>query len=104
MDRRLLRGKVFREIIIFRFFNSKAVGKVFYICDTLLFLTETFQTCFIFPGQGSQIIGMAKESTSTCKESLDLFDLASSLLGYNLLRMCNEGPKDSLDTTVCYIL
>jgi len=54
---------------------------------------------FIFPGQGSQYVGMAKDFIENFKESKEVFDLASSLLGYDLAQLCMHGPAEKLNTT-----
>jgi [acyl-carrier-protein] S-malonyltransferase len=52
---------------------------------------------FIFPGQGSQYVGMAKEFIENFKESKEVFDLASGLLGYDLAQLCMHGPAEQLN-------
>ncbi|CAH0555920.1 unnamed protein product [Brassicogethes aeneus] len=52
----------------------------------------------IFPGQGSQFVGMAK-GLMKFPMAKDLFELANYILGYDLLKLCLEGPKDKLDQT-----
>jgi [acyl-carrier-protein] S-malonyltransferase len=54
---------------------------------------------FIFPGQGSQYVGMAKEFVETFSESKEIFDIASSVLGYDLLQLCLHGPVEKLNLT-----
>lgn len=54
---------------------------------------------FFFPGQGAQVVGMAKEVVEECPAAADLFTKASDILGYDLLARCLEGPKDLLDST-----
>ena len=54
---------------------------------------------FIFPGQGSQYVGMAKEFIENFKESKEVFDLASGLLGYDLAQLCMHGPAEKLNMT-----
>nr|QKY14966.1 malonyl coenzyme a acyl carrier protein transacylase (FABD) [Polytomella parva] len=52
-----------------------------------------------FPGQGAQSVGMAKELVATVPAAKQLFDKASTILGYDLLKVCVEGPKKELDST-----
>ncbi|HXY54296.1 MAG TPA: ACP S-malonyltransferase [Nitrospirota bacterium] len=54
---------------------------------------------FIFPGQGSQYPGMGKEFIENFQESKDVFDAASSVLGYDLAQLCLHGPVDKLNLT-----
>ncbi len=54
---------------------------------------------FIFPGQGSQYAGMAKEFIENFKESREVFDAASEALGYDLAQLCVSGPVEQLNRT-----
>ncbi len=54
---------------------------------------------FIFPGQGSQYLGMTKEFTENFVESREVFEAASSVLGYDLLQLCLNGPVEKLNLT-----
>lgn len=54
---------------------------------------------FFFPGQGAQTVGMAKELCEECAEAKALFDKAADILGYDVLALCSEGPKEKLDST-----
>jgi len=54
---------------------------------------------FIFPGQGSQYAGMSKEFIENYKESKEVFDAASSVLGYDLAQLCMVGPLEQLNLT-----
>jgi len=54
---------------------------------------------FIFPGQGSQYAGMAKEFLENFAESRDVFETASSALGYDLVHLCLHGPVEKLNLT-----
>jgi len=54
---------------------------------------------FIFPGQGSQYIGMAKEFIENFAESKEVFETASSALGYDLAQLCMQGPSEKLNLT-----
>merc|ERR1719223_858507 len=55
---------------------------------------------FMFPGQGAQTVGMCAETCETVPAAKALFDEASEILGYDLLELCKEGPKEKLDSTV----
>lgn len=52
----------------------------------------------LFPGQGSQYVGMGKDLLKF-PMAKDLFELASYILGYDLLKLCLNGPKEKLDQT-----
>jgi [acyl-carrier-protein] S-malonyltransferase len=58
------------------------------------------KTCFMFPGQGAQFVGMCSEVVKDVPAAKALFDEASEILGYDLLQVCSEGPKEKLDSTV----
>jgi [acyl-carrier-protein] S-malonyltransferase len=54
---------------------------------------------FLFPGQGSQAVGMGKALAEAFPESRAVFDEADQALGFALSRMCFEGPEDELKLT-----
>ncbi len=54
----------------------------------------------IFPGQGSQIVGMGKEFFQKHEIVKKLFKEADETLGFGLSKIILEGPKDKLDLTV----
>ncbi|KAL7518020.1 hypothetical protein ACHAWX_002886 [Stephanocyclus meneghinianus] len=55
---------------------------------------------FMFPGQGAQFVGMCADVCKDVPAAKALFDEASQILGYDLLQICTEGPKEKLDSTV----
>jgi [acyl-carrier-protein] S-malonyltransferase len=58
------------------------------------------KVAFMFPGQGAQFVGMCSEVVNDVPAAKALFDEASEILGYDLLQVCTEGPKEKLDSTV----
>ncbi|KAK3921191.1 putative malonyl-CoA-acyl carrier protein transacylase, mitochondrial [Frankliniella fusca] len=56
-------------------------------------------TIILFPGQGVQRVGMGK-SLLKLPVVRDMFDCAKDILGYDLLKLCLEGPQNELDMTV----
>jgi [acyl-carrier-protein] S-malonyltransferase len=58
------------------------------------------RVAFLFPGQGAQSVGMARDLCATLPQARQLFDKASALLGYDLLDVCVNGPVERLNSTV----
>ncbi|MFC1630533.1 ACP S-malonyltransferase [Pseudomonadota bacterium] len=56
-------------------------------------------TAFIFPGQGSQSIGMMNALAESDTLIQDTFSEASSVLGYDLWELVNDGPVEKLNST-----
>ena len=54
------------------------------------------QNAILFPGQGAQAVGMGKDLAEAYPEGRKLFDQASSGLGYDLAKVCFEGPIEEL--------
>ena len=54
---------------------------------------------FIFPGQGSQALGMGKELAQQYPIARQTFDEADQALGYKLSQLCFEGPEEQLRLT-----
>ena len=53
----------------------------------------------VFPGQGSQSIGMLGALATDYSQVIDTFDLASDVLGYDLWQLVQDGPEDELNET-----
>ena len=56
---------------------------------------------FVFPGQGSQSVGMLASLSGTDPVVRDTFDEASTVLGYDLWHLVQEGPAERLNATEC---
>lgn len=55
---------------------------------------------FLFPGQGAQFVGMGGPAVESLPAARRLFDRARDVLGYDLAKLCFEGPAEDLDSTV----
>ena len=58
-----------------------------------------FKTAFLFPGQGSQAVGMGKSFHENSEAARSLFARADEALGYSITKLCFEGPEDELKLT-----
>jgi [acyl-carrier-protein] S-malonyltransferase len=56
---------------------------------------------FVFPGQGSQSLGMMSALAGSSPVVESVFAQASDVLGYDLWRRCQEGPEEALNQTEC---
>ncbi|MDX1454024.1 MAG: ACP S-malonyltransferase [Gammaproteobacteria bacterium] len=54
---------------------------------------------FVFPGQGSQSLGMLADLAADHAVVKETFDAASEALGYDLWQVCQEGPEEKLNST-----
>ena len=57
-------------------------------------------TAFIFPGQGSQAVGMGKELALQFPNAKEIFDEADSIVGFPLSKLMWDGPDTELNETV----
>jgi [acyl-carrier-protein] S-malonyltransferase len=57
------------------------------------------KTAFLFPGQGSQSVGMGRDLASTFAVARRTFEEANDALGFDLANLCFEGPEEQLRLT-----
>lgn len=56
-------------------------------------------TAVVFPGQGSQSVGMGKDVAESSAAARAVFDRANDILGFDVARVCFDGPAAELDRT-----
>jgi [acyl-carrier-protein] S-malonyltransferase len=57
------------------------------------------RVAFIYPGQGSQKVGMGREAFEQSKSAKAVFEAADDALGFSLQTLCFEGPEEALKLT-----
>ena len=62
-------------------------------------MSNKINLAIVFPGQGSQHVGMMNNIISSDPEIQKKFNTASEILGYNILDIISEGPKEKLNQT-----
>jgi [acyl-carrier-protein] S-malonyltransferase len=62
-------------------------------------MTELPKVAYVFPGQGSQSIGMGVDLYNSYPSARAVFDGADASLGFPLSRLCFEGPEEELTKT-----
>ena len=63
-----------------------------------MFMTK--KIAFLFPGQGSQAVGMGKDLYDNYTAAKNVFDTADKTLGKSITTLCFEGPDEDLKQTV----
>ena len=59
----------------------------------------TSSTAYVFPGQGSQVVGMGQALVAAYPAARDAFAEADEILGFALSALCFDGPSDVLTDT-----
>jgi len=54
---------------------------------------------FLFPGQGAQVVGMGADIAKAYPAAAEVFEKANGVLGFDLRKICFEGPAEQLNTT-----
>ena len=62
-------------------------------------LPSTDKVAYVFPGQGSQMVGMGLDLYKSSVEARQTFDEADEALGFPISKLCFEGPEDKLRQT-----
>jgi len=62
-------------------------------------MSHTSPIAFLFPGQGSQAVGMGKDLAANHPVARQTFEEADEALGYKLSQLCFEGPEEKLKLT-----
>src|SRR5574337_786636 len=60
------------------------------------------KTAFLFPGQGTQYVGMGKDYYTHFKEAREIFNQANEVLGFYIAALCFHGKQEELNkTSIC---
>ncbi len=63
-------------------------------------MAEPMKVAYVFPGQGSQWVGMGSDLYENFDSAKAVFEQADKILGFPLSRLCFEGPEDELRQTI----
>jgi len=63
-------------------------------------MADMMKVAYVFPGQGSQYVGMGRDLYDSFASAKAVFEEADEILGFPLSRLCFEGPEDELRQTI----
>lgn len=63
-------------------------------------MVQQGEIAYVFPGQGTQVIGMGSDLYQSSATARAIFHEADSALGYSISQLCFEGPEDELHQTI----
>lgn len=63
-------------------------------------MTESTKVAYVFPGQGTQAVGMGRDLYDSFSSAKPIFEQADEALGFSLSHLCFEGPEDELRETI----
>lgn len=55
---------------------------------------------FVFPGQGTQFVGMGRDLAQRVPKAMEVFTMADQVLGFSLSDLCWNGPEEALKQTI----
>ncbi|MGC8863658.1 MAG: ACP S-malonyltransferase [Armatimonadota bacterium] len=61
---------------------------------------DSRKVALVFPGQGSQAVGMGKELAESFPTAAEIFERADRLLGFSISELCFDGPEAELTKTI----
>ena len=63
-------------------------------------MTSPTKVAYVFPGQGSQWVGMGRDLYDNFNSARAAFEQADQALGFPLSKLCFDGPEDELRQTI----